>query len=93
VRTTTDDGSPRTDDIPLTARPSPPRSPATARPTVASAAATKNGTQKSWDACNVHAMCYVCANADGSMNKYCEAVLQVVRRFDVVRRDVMRRDM
>ena len=37
-------------------------------------------------------MCYVCANADGSMNKYCEAVLQVVRR-DVVRRDVMRRDM
>lgn len=29
-----------------------------------------------WDACNVHAFCYVCENDDGSLNKYCEAVLQ-----------------
>ena len=27
-------------------------------------------------ACNVHAFCYVCENDDGSLNKYCEAVLQ-----------------
>jgi hypothetical protein len=29
-----------------------------------------------WDACNVHAFCYTCANDDGSLNAYCEAVLQ-----------------
>ena len=34
-----------------------------------------NGTVD-WDSCNVHAFCYTCTEDDGSLNKYCEAVLQ-----------------
>ena len=34
-----------------------------------------NGTVD-WDECNVHAFCYTCTEDDGSLNKYCEAVLQ-----------------
>ena len=33
-----------------------------------------NGTL--WDRCNVHAFCWSCADPDGSLNKYCEAVMQ-----------------
>merc|ERR1712118_495321 len=29
-----------------------------------------------WDRCNVHAFCFTCADPDGSLNKYCEAVMQ-----------------
>ena len=29
-----------------------------------------------WDRCNVHAFCWTCAEADGSLNKHCEAVMQ-----------------
>ena len=36
----------------------------------------ENGTDVTVDACNAHALCYVCADADGKLNKYCEAVLQ-----------------
>ena len=29
-----------------------------------------------WDSCNAHAFCWTCAEEDGSLNKYCEAVMQ-----------------
>lgn len=35
-----------------------------------------NDSAVSWDSCNVHAFCYTCTEDDGSLNKYCEAVLQ-----------------
>jgi len=28
-----------------------------------------------WDACNVHAFCYMCTEGDGTMNNYCGAIL------------------
>jgi len=28
-----------------------------------------------WDACNVHAFCYMCTESDGTMNNYCGAIL------------------